>query len=791
MATLAAAAISSGAFAADAPSGGDNSSPEEVVVTGTRVANRSKLDTVSPVDILGEKQLTEHGTRELATALSVVAPSLDFPRPSLTDGTDDVRPATLRGLGPDEALVLVNSKRQHATALVNVNGSVGRGAAAVDLNTIPLAAVDRIEVLRDGASAQYGSDAIAGVVNLHLREARSGGDAEVSYGLYDTDYDTTYGHHSATDGNSLTASTWAGFGLGTEGFLTLTAEFRDADPTSRGDYDQRVPPLAQPTVTGRYGDPRARNYTFYANSGLPLSGGWKVYGWLGLQYRDSNSAASPRLANNVNTVTSIWPDGFLPLINTHVQDISAAVEIKGDLAGWGTDLSLTYGRNRIGYYTIHSDNSTYGDASQTEFNDGSLAYDQYVLNLDLVRGFDIGLATPFNVAWGAEVRREGYVIQAGEEQSWAKGPAYVSGQLPGAQGFTGFLPDNAVDVSRTAESLYLDLETHFTRSFSADVAVRGEHYSDFGSTATEKLALRYDFTPSFALRGTLSTGFRAPSLQQEYFTNSSSVFIGTDLFEAGTFPSTSLVGTALGGQPLKPEKSNNYSAGAVYHVGPFEATVDAYRIDIRDRIVLSENLNSAAVQALVQPFGVNAARFFINGVRTRTQGLDTVLHYVLRTDSTGKLDLSAASNLNKTYLDYVPTGTSVLPGIVLFSRQNALRFTQGTPSSKLILAADWNLPVGASSLDFNLKGTRYGYVLSPGTTAATDVPIPAAWVVDLQVGAQIGEHLGVALGVDNLLDQYPPAPSTVANPTGTLSFSSFSPYGFNGRFLFVRASYHW
>jgi iron complex outermembrane receptor protein len=793
IAAFVAAVLSGGASAAHAAPAETSAddSVSEVVVTGTRVANRSQTDTLSPVDVLTPQQLAEHGTRELATALSSAAPSLDFPRPSLTDGTDDVRPAALRGLGPDETLVLVDGKRQHATALVNLNGSVGRGSAAVDLNTIPLAAIDRIEVLRDGASAQYGSDAIAGVINLHLREARVGGDAEVSYGVYDTTYDTTHGHHTATDGNALTASAWAGFGLGSQGFLTITTEFRDADPTSRGDYDQRVPPLPQPEVTSRFGDPRSNNYTIYLNSGLPLSGGWKAYGWLGFQDRDSISAASPRLASNANTVLSLWPDGFLPLIHTQVQDLSAAVGLKGDLALWSTDLSLSYGRNRIGYHTEHSDNSTFGADSQTSFYDGALIYDQYVLNLDLVRGFDVGLPAPLNIAWGLEARREGYVIQAGEPQSWATGPAYVTGELPGAQGFTGFEPDNAVNVARTGESLYLDLETHLTRDFSADVAVRGEHYSDFGSTATQKLALRYDFTPSLALRGTVSTGFRAPSLQQEYFTNSSSVFIGTVLYEAGTFPATSLVGSTLGGQPLKPEKSDNYSVGGVYHLGSFEATVDAYRIDIRDRIVLSENLNSAAVRALVEPYGVDAARFFINGVSTRTQGLDTVLHYLLRTDAAGKFDFSVASNLNKTSLDYVPTGTSVLPGIVLFARQNELRFTKGTPSNKLILGNDWSLPIGSDSLDVSLKGTRYGYVLSPGTTAATDVAIPPAWVVDLEVGAHLGEHLAVAVGADNLLDKYPPSPTVAQNPQGTVYFSSFSPYGFNGRFVFARASYRW
>src|SRR3954463_15391847 len=272
---------------------------DEVVVTGTRVATRTRYESLSPVDVLPAATLEKQGTTELAEALATAAPSLDFPRPSITDGTDHIRPATLRGLAPDQTLVLVNGKRRHQSALVNVNGSIGRGSAAVDLNAIPLSAIETVEVLRDGASAQYGSDAIAGVINLRLRDAREGGNASVTYGEYDTNVDTERGHRHASDGATMTASGWVGLPLGPEGFLTLSGEYRDRDPTSRGDFDNRVP--GSP-ITSRYGDADVRDATVYVNAGVPLENDWNIYGWAGYQDRKGNSAAFPRIFNDPRNV---------------------------------------------------------------------------------------------------------------------------------------------------------------------------------------------------------------------------------------------------------------------------------------------------------------------------------------------------------------------------------------------------------------------------------------------------------------------------------------------------------
>ena len=772
-------------------------SPPEVVVTGTRVQARTRLDTLAPVDVLNSQTLSQQGSTELAQALSSVAPSLDFPRPAIADGTDHIRPVTLRGLSPDQALVLVNSKRRHASALVNVNNSIGRGSAAVDLNAIPIAAIERIEVLRDGASAQYGSDAIAGVINIQLREAREGGEASVSYGEYNTDIRTAHGDRTAHDGGTVTSSVWTGLPLGAQGFLTLTGQFQESEPTNRGDFDTRIPPLTAPTVTSRYGDPRVKDKTVYANAGgVPILGDWQLYGWAGYQQRNGQSAANPRLANNANNVPAIYPNGFLPFITSDIKDLTAAAGARGMLADWNTDVSLVYGRNKIDLGVQNSVNSTFGAASPTRFDAGSMTYDQLVFDFSLVRGFDWNLPKPANLALGVEARREGYSIEAGDQASWARGPLTAASLTPGSQGFPGFRPDNQVDQHRNNFGAYADLETQLTQKLLASAAVRGEHYSDFGSQATGKLSVRYDFVPAFAVRGTVSNGFRAPGLQQEFFTSTATNFINGVPFEVGTFPATAPISQALGAQPLKAEKSRNYSLGLVVRPGEgFEATVDAYRIDITDRIVLSENLGGVSnIDALIQPFGIGRARFFINGVNTRTKGVDVVLRYHLPVTQWGKLELTASGNWNTTDVTKLPsTGvlSSLTPPPVLFGRINTLTFEEGTPKNKINASADWSHQVPFGDVGAQVRVTRYGQVVEPGTTSTLDIPIDPTTLVDMELRTRVGAHFTAALGVDNMFDQYPQPNQLAVNPTGALAFSRFSPYGFNGRFEYARLGWSW
>ncbi|RVU07717.1 TonB-dependent receptor [Novosphingobium umbonatum] len=760
--------------------------PGEIVVTGTRAQNRTKLDSVAPVDVLSLDSLTKQGSSELGSALASVAPSIDFPRPAGTDGTDSIRPATLRGLSPDQALVLINGVRGHASALLNVNGSVGRGSAAVDLNTIPTLALSQVEVLRDGASAQYGSDAIAGVVNMRLREADHGGGATVSYGKYDTQFNGARSSRHISDGATLNLGLWQGFKLGKGGFITLTGEYLDRHPTNRSDLDVRE---SVAKVRSRIGDPEVLQKTFYVNSALPIGdSGWEAFGFGGYQHRNSTSAAFARNPSNVNNVTAIYPDGFLPLINARSGDLNVTLGARGNWGDWKATIKASYGRNRLDYRTLNSLNSTYGAASQTSFYDGALIYDQWLGGMDAAKLYKLG-ATDLNVAWGVEVRREGYRIVAGEPTSYNRATGSASTLTAGAQGFIGFQPSNALKANRISNALYLDLEAKLPSILTLGAAVRGEHYSDFGDIATGKLSARADLARWFALRGTVSTGFRAPSLQQQYFTSTASVLSNGQIVETGTFPSISNVAASLGGVALRPEKSVNFSAGAVLRAGGFDLTVDGYIIKIRDQLGLSENITLSSAAAA--QYGVTAARFFINGLHTTTKGIDIVAHYKLRTAAVGTFDFTASANVNKITVDSYPTSSSA----TLFARQRIVTITNGTPGEKIVGGIDWSL----GKLGATARVNYYGDVIQPGSTAVTDIHTDRKAITDLEVRYKLIDKATISLGANNVFDIYPKRVSlygtdgttTLLATNGGVAFPYFSPYGFNGRYLYAKLNLSW
>ncbi len=765
----------------------------EVVVTGTRAPGRSRLDTVSPVDVLTGDALRTQGTTELADALSTVAPSVDFPRQAAVDGTDAIRPATLRGLSPDQTLVLINGTRAHTSALLNINGSIGRGSAAVDLNTIPTVALDRVEVLREGASAQYGSDAIAGVINLRLREAREGGGANVTFGTYATKYDAARTSRSVRDGETATFSGWKGFALGSEGFLTLSGEYVTRQPTNRADLDPRG--AAPQRIRARFGDPEVEQGTAYVNAAVPLGdGNWTAYANGGFQQRDSESGAFPRVANagnlNAQALIGLYPDGFLPLIGSRSKDYNATVGVRGELGGWNTDLTVSYGRNTIDFETRNSGNATYGNASPRNFDSGRLRYDQLTAGLDLAREYTLGAAV-INIAAGGEYRREGFAIGAGQPESYNRATGADSRLASGAQGFVGFQPANEVDVHRSNGSLYLDVEARLWDKLTFGAAARGESYSDFGETATAKLSARYDVAPWLAFRGSVSTGFRAPSLQQQYYTSTQSLVNGNVIQETGLYPVSSNIAGALGALPLDPEKSRNYSAGTVVRFGGFSLTVDGYRIRIRDQIALSENIQasaSAQVGVLLAPFGVQAARFFINGIQTTAKGLDIVAAYTLRTQSLGSFNLSAAANLNDLSVDRIPTSTAALnPAPSLFGRNRILTIEQGTPRTKIVGAVDWR----GDDLGATLRAIHYGDVLQPGTVAANDVFTGRHTIIDLEGRYRFNGNVTLALGAENLFDVYPNTTPAALNNNGVTAFPYYSPFGFNGRQIYGRLNLSW
>ena len=803
---------------------------EQIVVTGTRVADRSATDTAVPVDVVSAAALTNVGSPELNQALSAALPSFNFPRPGLADGTDTIRPANLRGLAPDQTLVLLNSKRRHASSLVNVNGTIGRGAAAVDLNTIPTAAVQAIEVLRDGASAQYGSDAIAGVINIRLKDKSDGGNVSMSYGYRDSSYTVPVGpvpanaswsapdslKRSVSDGETFTFSGWKGFSIGEAGFLTLSAEYKDQERTERDGYDvrQQYPSLpgGSCSTSATFCDPRELTFdrwnawtgepemtqlTLFANFGADLANGAQLYGWVGYQDRDAHSAGFYRRAQDSRNVIAIYPDGFLPIIHPTVTDYSGALGVTWDWGSWAMDSSLVYGYNKMKFSIENTLNASRGPSSQTQFNAGGFDYDQLVFNFSGVREADIGgFASPVNIAAGIEARQENYSIFAGEETSWQN---YDPTKASGAQVFPGFRPSNAVSEDRTAVGAYIDLEANVTEKLLGSVAVRVEDYSDFGSNVSGKLALRYDFTENFALRGSVQNGFRAPSLQQQYFATTSTNFINGVPFDITTFPATDPVAEALGSKPLDAETSINFSVGAVMQLGPVSVTIDAYRIDIDDRIVLSENFTDAVVRDYLtdlfnEPIG--GGRYFLNGVNTETKGVDVVAHWPFETDGAGHFDLTVAASFNDTKVTKVPPPSEALGQIYapntpppLFGRVNVLTFEEGNPSDKFSAALNWTLDrFGAT-----LRATRYGEALDPGTTGTAgtsgqDVTLSPKTLVDLEARFDVTKSVRLAIGAENLFDEYPDAFPAVRNGTGNVPFSNYSPFGRPGRFLYGRLS---
>ena len=808
----------------------------EIVVTGTRAANRSALATSAPVDVLSAEALTQAGNTELNQALSVALPSYTFPRPGLADGTDTIRPASLRGLAPDQTLVLVNSKRRHTASLVNLNGTIGRGSSAVDMNVIPSVAVGSVQVLRDGASAQYGSDAIAGVINVLLREAPSGGGVNVTYGQRITTVDTPVGAPPAgatwsvanqasrdvEDGETFTVAGWFGLPLGPDGFLTISLEYLDQEKTVRTapDWRQQYPLVGgafdpRETTINRlnawYGEPELEQYTFFANAGYDL-GNVDLYGWAGYQYRDSLSAGFFRRALDERNVIQIHPDGFLPLINPEVTDYSLAGGARWELAGWDMDTSLVYGFNEMEFTIRNTVNRSQGTASKTVFDAGGFDYDQLVFNISGVRGFDAGLASPLNIAIGVEARRETYSIFAGEPDSYVNGgvllPLFTTGctaptpaqvtaggcaSASGAQVFPGFRPSNEVDEDRTSFGAFFDAEANITENLLMSAAVRYEDYSDFGETLSGKLSARYDFNDWIAVRGSVQNGFRAPSLQQQYFTATSTNFINGVPFDITTFPATDPVAVALGAQPLEAENAVNFALGLVIRAGDFSLTIDGYKIDVDNRIVLSENLTSQAVRDYLtgQGFvGIGGGRFFINGVDTETRGVDIVANYQLETDTIGDFTFTLGANFNSTEVTRTPTTSplaALSPAPVLFDRINVLTFEEGTPKDKYSLNINWNMGrFGATA-----RATRYGEVLAPGTTPANDLVLEPRTLIDLEGRVDITDSIAFAIGADNVTDEYPTANPAFLNTTSNTPFSNYSPFGRSGRFVYARFSYSW
>ncbi|MBA3526152.1 MAG: TonB-dependent receptor [Sphingomonas sp.] len=825
----------------------------DIIVTGTRRIDRTVADSPVPVDVISAESLSQSGHTEINRALTQEVPSFNFPQPSITDGTDVIRPATLRGLSPDQTLVLINGKRRHTSALLNINGSVGRGSSAVDINLIPTIALSRVEVLRDGAAAQYGSDAIAGVINFQLRSASSGGRASATYGQYFTRVDDiqtydavqvgpgnapvfspdgtlaldyTGSDRRRRDGQTLTIAGVIGLPIAAAGHVNIAAEFQDRNDTNRTGADPRrqfpligtaLDPreLTFDRFSHRYGDPETRDTKVFINSEMPLGdAGTEAYAFASYNDRQGESAGFYRRALDARNTPAIYPEGFLPLITTDTDDYAGTLGVRGTMAGWRWDASAQHGRDKVDFLIKNTLNRSLGPDSPTEFDSGGLRYGQTLFNLDVSRDLALGFGEKTTLSLGAEYRREAFDIRPGEPGSYASG---TFGGAPGAQVFPGFQPVIAgqrVDRehNRNNKSLYAEIDSDISRNFSVQGALRYENYSDFGSDLNWKLASRFEPIDGFALRASASTGFRAPSLQQQFYAAQATNNVAGVLLDTVTLPVNNPVALALGSRPLDAERSTSFSGGVVVSAVPrLNVTLDVYRVDIDDRIVVTENLGAfgtaeqkAAVREILIAAGfpsVTAARFFINGIDTRTRGLDLVATYRVPMDSLGRLNLTGGLNLNKTKIRRnaaVPGALATIPGLELFSRLESLRLTRGQPRNKINVSADFERAwFGAT-----LRATRYGKVVAAGADEFTDVNLKAKTITDLEFRFKpMGDRLTLALGGNNIFDVYPtntprgqaidPATGLPRNYSDTnyaLPFTAFSPFGFNGRYLYGRVS---
>ena len=751
---------------------------EQISVIGSRRLGRTVEDSAVPIDIIGADALKNSGFTETNALLSNLLPSFNFPQASLTDGSDHVRPAQLRGLAPDHTLVLVNGKRRHSNALLNLNGSTGRGSSSVDLNAIPANAIARIEVLRDGAAAQYGSDAIAGVINIVLKSASSGGSVAAIYGANVTEMDgvpqlksvsegsdgnlafTEGGDRSLTDGQTLTLQGNMGFELGDNGFLNISTEYRDRHSTNRSDYDNRenYARIDDGSVDGaldpreltvnrynhNFGNGDVEDFSMFYNAGYQLTSEVDLYSFGSYSKREGEGGGFYRRASDSRNIEEVYPDGFLPVITSDINDFSLALGAKGFVSEWNYDVSAVYGQDAFEFGVINSLNTSYGPSSQTSFDAGTLTYDQLTLNVDFSREVDVSfLESSVNVAVGAEYRREGYQIDAGEEASYAQGTFGPGGAVTdpvdgpfgaaGAQVFPGFTPESEGDNSRHNVSLYIDLETYLTDDWNLAVAARYEDYSDFGDTLNGKVATRYSLTEDLALRASVSTGFRAPSLQQQYFTSVATVFVDGEPTETGTFAPSSDVAKALGSPGLDAEEATNYGVGFTWSTDfNFSLSVDYYQILIDDRIVLSNNLSGDAIADLLQGTGANQGRFFLNAIDSKTRGVDVVASYNVATDGYGDLAFNLGYNYGKNEVTDIIDPPAELQGAGfdqdnLFSGTELRRFEVSTPRNKYNLSATWT----NDDIRTTLRTTRYGETQDPSDNPERNEVLKPKWITDL------------------------------------------------------------
>lgn len=761
---------------------------KEVTVVGSRNLSRSVMDSPAPIDLISLREISPKVAQlDLSQALQYIAPSYNATRQTGSDGADHVDPASLRGLGPDQTLVLVNGKRRHQSALVNIFGTRGRGNTGTDLNTIPIAAIERIEVLRDGAAAQYGSDAIAGVVNIVLKKTVGEFTTNANYGAYQASYRFD---EKRFDGGNLNLNANYGLQLGKKGVLNLTADYNGRNHTQRANVGSGI-------VRRQYGDAQVRNVSLWANAETPVSENSQFYAFGGLSMRRGEAFAWTRFADSDRNLKAIYPTGFDPIITSNIADAALTVGLRSEWKKWNVDLANTFGSNRFAYGVENTLNASMGTRSPTSFDAGGFALRQNVLGVHFARDFQQSV----NIALGSEFRVENYHIFAGEEASYKN---YDPTRPGGSQGFPGFQPSDAINNSRTNLGVYADIETDITPGFMLGTAARFEQYSDFGATLTWKLTSRIKVSDSFLLRGTLSSGFRAPSLAQVNFNQTVTNFVDGKPVEVLLARNNSPVTQKLGISPLKQETSLNASLGITTHLAPnLKLTLDAYQIRVRNRVVLTGafTANDPAIGKDLQALRVGQAQFFTNAISTTTRGLDVVLQHGTMLGN-GRLTTTLTANLNKLNIDRVQTNDRLKGKEATYFDERERRFVEASaPPSKINLTADYGLKRWSTLL----RVVRFGQVtlanfnvyeenFAQKRLVAYDV-YRSRITTDCSLSFQASPAVRLTVGGNNVFNVYPGSKSApfgrrtdYFDPTLTESGGAWDPVqmGSNGAFWFTK-----
>ncbi len=832
-----------------------------ITVIGSRNATRTKLETAVPVDVIPIANIiNEIGQVDLNQILTYVAPSFQSARQTISDGTDHMDPGQLRGLGPDQLLVLVNGKRRHQSSLVNVNGTVNRGSVGTDLSAIPASSIERVEILRDGAAAQYGSDAIAGVINIVTKSKTGVLDGIISYGMNMTSFNKNFAifnaqgssadpNVSVTDGQTIQAGLNYGFNLGNKGFINLTGEFISREPTFRsGTYTGAIYPnvagqnrddsilnargLDRDFFDMRIGQSKISGGGIFLNMEYELGSNWDFYLFGGYNQKNGEAAGFYRYPSAISSAATIYrtnalavyPDGFLPLIKTDITDISASAGVRGKLGQWALDLSNTLGQNSFGFGVDNSINYTQAKVRpndlQTSFDAGALSFLQNTVNADLSRKFNV--LSGLNVAFGSELRLEQFGITAGEESSW-NNYDQPSAATPGAQVFPGFLPANEGNKNRNSIAGYLDLEQDFSERFMVAGALRFENYSDFGSTLNYKLASRYKLGSALSIRGSVSTGFRAPSMQQRFYAKTNTLFVTINgvltPVESGTFTNDSEPARILGIPDLKQETSQSYTLGFTARPAEgLELTVDAYQIDIKDRIILTNNFTGgtdAALLAQLRAAGANSANFFSNAVDTRARGIEAVLSYNFKVADKHEFRATVAGSFIKNEVIKDENGKPIIKASNIlvnsgqlgnyFNREDQSRMEVAIPREKINLTLNYKVGKFAAMI----RGVHFGQVvfLDPtmnpenpgafpintftGQRETLDQSFGAKMIFDASLSYTVAKGTTVTLGGNNIFDTY----QDIHTHSGNMSLGRFvysrrvQQFGFNGAYWFARLKF--